>query len=193
MLARRLHQTALALTLATTASLMFATSASATVAPPQYTYSFSAQPDGWQPINFSFTVPNLLQAGDAFSFTAFTISDGVNNWLIDHGTTTTLSTQGRCFLFASAGIVLPNGAETECGLGTPSGGANFWFFDGATQLPTAPGVINGLYVTPFSADSAVSGNADFNGKLSISAVPELSGGWLLLAGLGLVALRRRPA
>lgn len=181
MLARLLRRLALALTLATTAQ----------VASAQYTYSFSAQPTGWQAISFSFTVPDLLQAGDPFSFTPFSISDGLNSWVIDHGTSTTLASQGRCFLFASAGVALPNGADVECGLGTPAGGANFWFYDGQTSLPTAPGVVSNLYVVPFADGSPVSGNADFNGQLTISAVPEMSGGWLLLAGLGLIALRRR--
>ncbi len=181
--ARLLRRLALALTLATTAPVALA----------QYTYSFSAQPEGWQPISFSFTVPDLLQAGDAFSFTPFTISDGLNSWLIDHGTSTTLASQGRCFLFASAGIDLPNGADVQCGLGTPDSGANFWFYDGQTALPSSAGLVSGLYVVPYAGGSPVSGNADFNGQLSISAVPEMSGGWLLLAGLGLVALGRRTA
>lgn len=173
---------------------MAAALAAATPALAQYSYSFSAAPVGFEPFAFSFNTPALLSAGDAFSFAPFTITDGSTTWTITQGSSTTLSTQGRCFLFGTADVTLVSGAETQCSLGTPDTGANFWFFDGDTTLPTTTGTTTGLYVVVFSGASPASGGADFDGKLTVSAVPEPQQYLLLLGGLaavGWMARRRR--
>jgi hypothetical protein len=160
----------------------------------QYNYAFSAAPAGFTPFSFSFDVPALLQAGDPFSFAPFSVSDGTSSWLITQGASTALDTQGRCFLFSTAGVGLPNGANTQCSLGTPAGGANFWVFDGGTSLPTTTGTTGGWYVQVFADGSLASGGQDFDGHLTISAVPENHPTALLLAGLlvlGGVAYRRQ--
>jgi hypothetical protein len=177
-------------------SLLAATTAlaalcAAPVVSAQVNYLFSAAPDGFQPFSFSFDTPSFLAAGEAFSFAPFNISDGTTTWLITHGSTTTLSTQGRCFLFGTADATLPSGAGVQCSLGAPATGANFWFFDGATSLPTAPGTINGLYVTVFAGASPASGGSDSNGQLTVSAVPEPAQYLLLLTGLAAVVGWRR--
>ena len=161
------------------------------------TYSFSAAPDnGWDPFSFSFTTPTFLAAGDPIPFTPFTITNGAFSYLITTSGSTTLATQGRCFLFGSGDQVLQNGANTQCQLfGPPAGHADFWVFDGAVTLPTTVGLISGLYVAVFSGDVDV--GSDFNATLDISGtattVPEPASWALLVGGFTLIgtAMRRR--
>ncbi|MGZ3377905.1 MAG: PEPxxWA-CTERM sorting domain-containing protein [Phenylobacterium sp.] len=163
------------------------------------TYTFSAAPDqGWSPFSFSFTTPDLLSPGEPFSFTSFKVTNGDQSYLISQGSSTTLATQGNCFLFASAGETLANGAGVQCGLGTPaSGDASMWFFTGAPTLPSAPGAYANEYVAIFASDSP--GGQDFAGVITIAGgggvVPEPAAWALMIGGFGLagVALRRRRA
>jgi hypothetical protein len=161
------------------------------------TYTFSVAPDGgWDPFSFSFTTPTFLAAGDPFSFTPFTITNGAFSYLINTSGSTTLATQGRCFLFGSGDQVLQNGANTQCQLGNgPAGQADFWVFDGNTSLPTTVGLISGLYVAIFTGDPTF--GQDFNATLDISGtattVPEPASWALMLGGFTLIgtAMRRR--
>ena len=158
----------------------------------QLAYTFSAAPVGFVPFSFTFEVPALLSAGDAYNVLPFSIGDGSTSWQIELASSTSLATQGSCFLFASAGISLVNGADTQCGLGTPANGAAFWFFTGATSLPAAVGTYNDWYVAVFADPSSASGGADQHGTLSITAVPEPETAAMLLAGVAALGwLQRR--
>ena len=167
----------------------------AQAAQAQLQYSFSAAPAGFDPIQFSFVVPDFLSAGDPVPVTPFAIGDGNQSWLIEQASTTTLATQGRCFLFATAEVGLPSGADVQCGLGVGAGQAGFWFFDGNTTLPQTLGTHSDWYVAVFADGSAASGGQDWAGVLTISAVPEPQSWALLLGGMAAVAglARRRAA
>jgi len=161
------------------------------------TYTFSAAPDqGWAPFSFSFTTPGLLAAGDPFTFSSFTVTNGASSYLISQGSSTTLATQGNCFLFGSAGETLVNGANTQCSLGVPaSGDALMWFFTGDPSLPSAPGTYANEYVALFSSDSPT--GQDFAGVITVANVPE-PGSWaMMFLGLGAIGAglraRRRVA
>ncbi len=178
------------------AAVSVAALCAAAAAQAAVTYTFSAAPDsGWDAFSFSFTSPTILSAGDAFSFAPFTMTNGAMSYQIGVGTSTALDSQGNCFLFASAGETLVNGAATQCSLGgLAPGHASMWFFSGDTSLPTALGTYSDRYVVVF-ADGAPTGT-DFAGVIIISdGVPEPAAWALMIGGFGLagVALRRRRA
>ena len=158
-------------------------------------YTFKASPDGgWAPFSFSFTTSAILSAGDPFSFTPFTLKNGSNSYLVSEGTSASQSgPTGSCFLFASAGLSLSNGANTSCGLPPPGAGqVDMWFFAPNPDLPSSVGTYPGQFVQLFSGDAPL-GSA--RGEITIS-VPEPSTWAMMLigvAGLGAVARFARRA
>ncbi len=160
------------------------------------TYTFSAAPDnGWTPFTFSFNTATFLNAGDPIPPVAFTVTNGSFSYLIDNSASTSLASQGRCFLFGTGDQALQNGANTQCSLGNPpSGDADMWFFDGDPAFPSALGVYANQYVVIFAGDAPT--GTDFNGVITISDVPEPATWTLLIGGFTMVGgamRRRRPA
>lgn len=160
------------------------------------TYTFSAAPDnGWTPFSFSFNTPTFLNAGDPIPLVSFTVTNGSFSYLIDNSASTSLASQGRCFLFGTGDQVFPNGDNVQCSLfSPPAGDADMWFYDGNPTFPNALGTYSNQYLFILAGD-APSGT-DFNAVITISNVPEPATWSLLIGGftvIGGVMRRRRLA
>ena len=150
--------------------------------------------------NNTFTLSST-QAGNVGS-----TPTGFYVWGVDRGTGTAgFASIGITGVFFDTVVVLrPNGTGTAAGTALPAGsitvsGKTISATFSASLLPSTGYTTNKYLWNLWPRDGAFSGNAaisDFapnNASFTASAVPESASLGLMVAGLGLLAWRRRPA
>ncbi|MBC7927965.1 MAG: hypothetical protein H7039_20155 [Bryobacteraceae bacterium] len=109
-----------------------------------FTYSRTAGPV--QDFSFSFTYPTYATAGSSLALTPFTLTDGVNSWMMTRGKADVADSAGLnlgCFTFGTAFAFLGSGGgmfgSCSIGVGGPGFEQGAFAFNIDGGLPSAPG------------------------------------------------------